>query len=179
MPQDLSIREYNGIRPSFGKRVYVDPMAVVIGDVALGDDTSVWPGAVIRGDIHSIRVGRRTSIQDNAVLHVTSANEYNPAGWPLTIGDDVTIGHNACLHGCTVGNRVLIGIGANVLDGAVVPDEVIIGAGALVPPNKTLSSGYLYVGTPARESRKLSDEERFFLGSAPRHYVDLKSRYMK
>ena len=136
-----NLRSFGGITPKLGERVYIDPAATVIGNVELGDDVSVWPGAVIRGDMHSIRVGHRSNVQDNAVLHITHASEYNPDGWPLTIGDDVVIGHSAVVHGCTIGDRVLIGIGAVVNDGAVVEPEVIVGAGCLVPPKKTLQSG--------------------------------------
>ncbi|MEQ8957901.1 MAG: gamma carbonic anhydrase family protein, partial [Coleofasciculus sp. C2-GNP5-27] len=133
------IRAFNGITPKLGKGVFIDDSAVVIGDVVLGDDVSVWPCAVIRGDMHYIRVGKRTSVQDNVVLHITHASEnFNPEGFPLNIGEDVTIGHAAVLHGCTVGDRVLIGIGAIVNDGAIIEDDVILGAGALVPPGKRL-----------------------------------------
>lgn len=174
----VSIRSFGGTRPVLGERVFIDSNAVVIGDVVLGDDASVWPCAVIRGDMHSIRVGARVSVQDNAVLHITHASDFNPDGWPLSIGDDVTIGHGACLHGCTVGNRVLIGIGATVLDGATIPDEVIIGAGTLVPPGKQLESGYLYTGSPCKKTRPLKDSERrFFLYSA-QNYVKLKNEYL-
>ena len=116
-----SVRPYNGITPQLGKDVYVDASAVVIGDVILGDDVSVWPCAVIRGDMHSIRISHRSNVQDNAVLHITHASEnFSPDGFPLNIGEDVTIGHAAVLHGCTIGNRVLIGIGAIVNDGAII-----------------------------------------------------------
>jgi len=173
-----SLRPFKNQRPVLGHNVYVDPAAVVIGDVVLGDDCSVWPGAIVRGDMHHIRIGARTSVQDNAVLHITHASDYNPGGWPLTIGDDVTIGHKACLHGCTVGNRVLIGIGATVLDGAVIEDEVIVGAGSLVPPGKRLESGFLYVGSPCKQARPLKDSERqFFLYSA-QNYLKLKNEYL-
>jgi len=172
------LRVFKGTYPSLGERVYIDPGAVVIGDVALGDDVSVWPCAVIRGDMHYIRVGSRTSVQDNAVLHITHASDYNPDGWPLEIGEDVTIGHGACLHGCKVGNRVLIGIGATVLDGAVVEDDVVIGAGTLVPPGKTLESGYLYIGSPSKQARKLSDKERSFFRYSAENYRKLKDEYL-
>ena len=115
----------------------------------MGDDCSVWPAAVIRGDMHRIRIGQRCSVQDGAVLHITHASDYNPDGWPLTIGDDVTIGHQAVLHGCTVGNRVLIGVGAIVMDGAVVPDETIIGAGCMVPPGKNWRAVMCTLATPS------------------------------
>lgn len=173
-----NIRPYKTQVPRLGKRVYVDPAAVVIGDVDLGDDVNVWPCAVIRGDMHYIRVGARTSVQDNAVLHITHASDFNPDGWPLTIGEDVTIGHSACLHGCRVGSRVLVGIGSTVLDGAIVEDEVIIGAGALVPPGKVLESGYLYIGSPCKQVRPLKDSEREFFTYSARNYVKLKNDYL-
>lgn len=174
-----ALRAYLTHTPTLGQRVYVDPAAVVIGDVELGDDSSVWPCAVVRGDMHRIRIGRRTSVQDNAVLHITHASDFNPGGWPLNIGDDVTIGHGACLHGCTVGNQVLIGIGATVLDGAVIEDEVIIGAGTLVPPGKTLQSGYLYVGSPCKQARPLKDSEKAFFEYSAQNYVNLKNDYLQ
>ncbi|WP_347332956.1 gamma carbonic anhydrase family protein [Marinimicrobium locisalis] len=172
------LRAYQGYTPTIGQRAYVDPAAVVIGDVALGADASVWPCAVIRGDMHRIRIGERTSIQDNAVLHITHAGPYNPDGYPLTIGNDVTVGHCATLHGCTVGDRVLVGIGSTVLDGAVVEDEVIIGAGTLVPPGKRLESGYLYVGSPCKQARPLKDSEREFFRYSASNYVKLKDTYL-
>lgn len=173
-----SIRSFRNHTPQLGDRVFVDDSAVVIGDVVLGDDCSVWPCAVIRGDMHHIRVGARTSVQDNAVLHITHASAFNPDGWPLTIGDDVTIGHNACLHGCTVGNRVLIGIGATVLDGAIIEDEVMVAAGALVPPGKRLESGFLYVGNPCKQARPLKESERAFFQYSAQNYVKLKNDYL-
>lgn len=169
---------FRGYHPELGARVMIDPLALVLGDVKLGDDVSVWPGAVVRGDMHRIRIGARTSVQDGAVLHITHASDFNPDGYPLTIGDDVTIGHQACLHGCTLGNEVLVGIGARVLDGAVVEDQVVIGAGTLVPPGKTLLSGYLYMGSPARQARALTDKERQFFRYSAANYVRLKDDYL-
>lgn len=169
---------FRGHTPQVGQRVMVDPMAFVLGEASLGDDVSVWPGAIIRADMHRIEVGARTSVQDGAVLHITHASAYNPAGHPLLIGEDVTIGHQACLHGCTIGNRVLIGIGATVLDGAVIEDEVMLGAGALVPPGKRLAGGYLYVGAPAKQARPLSDAERAFFTYSANNYVTLKDEYL-
>ena len=145
------------MRPLIAKSGYVDPTCVIIGDVEIGEQSSVWPMTVIRGDIHRIRIGKRTSVQDGSVLHVTHAGPYNPDGFPLIIGDDVTIGHKVMLHGCTIGNRVLIGMTAVIMDGAVVEDEVVVGAGTLVPPGKILKSGYLYLGSPARQARELTD----------------------
>ena len=165
--------------PKLGQRVYIDPASTVIGDVTLGDDVSVWPGAVIRGDMHWIKVGHRSNVQDNAVLHITHASDYNPDGFPLTVGDDVVIGHRAILHGCTVGDRILVGNGAIVNDGAVVHDEVIIGAGCIVPPGKVLESGYVYVGNPAKPLRPVTDEEIAFFRYSPANYVKLKDEYLE
>lgn len=172
------LRHFEGKLPQLGERVYVDPSAVVLGAVTLGDDVSVWPQATIRGDMHSISVGNRTSIQDGCVLHITHAGPYNPDGWPLVIGDEATVGHNATLHGCTVGNRVLVGMGAIVMDGAVVEDEVVIAAGALVTPGKRLASGYLYAGSPARQVRSLSDKEINYFSYSAANYAALKDRYL-
>ena len=173
-----AIRCYQDHSPRLGARVFVDPSAVVIGDVELGDDASVWPCAVIRGDMHRIRIGARTSVQDGAVLHITHASDYNPAGHPLIIGDDVTIGHAVCLHGCHIGNRVLIGIGSNILDGAIVEDDVVIGAGTLVPPGKRLESGFMYMGSPCKQIRPLKDSERSFFKYSANNYVKLKDSYI-
>ena len=152
----MNVRPHDLTYPLLGPDVYIDPMAVVIGDVHLGDNTSVWPQTVIRGDMHRIRIGNRCSIQDGSVLHITHASQFDPDGFPLTLGDDVTVGHRAVLHGCTIGSRVLIGIGSIVMDGAVIEDDVVLAAGSLVPPGKTLSSGFLYVGSPAKSVRSLT-----------------------
>lgn len=173
-----NVRNFEGHTPQLGARVYIDPTAVVIGDVALADDVSLWPAAVLRGDMHSIRIGARTSIQDGSVLHVTHASDYNPGGWPLRVGADVTVGHNVTLHGCTLGNRILVGMGAVVMDGAVVEDDVVLGAGTLVTPGKTLESGYLYAGAPARQRRPLTDAERRYFRYSAANYVRLKDRYL-
>jgi carbonic anhydrase/acetyltransferase-like protein (isoleucine patch superfamily) len=174
----LSIRGYQGHSPIIGARVYVDPQACVIGRVTLGEDTSVWPMAVLRGDVHTITIGSRTSVQDGSVLHVTHDGPYHPGGGALVIGDDVTIGHNVTLHACTVGNRCLIGMGAIVLDGAVIEDDVMIGAGALVPPRKRLRSGTLWVGNPAKEVRLLTEREREQLAYSAAHYVKVKDHFL-
>lgn len=173
----VAIRPFQDMTPRLGERVFIDDSAVVIGDVSLGDDSSVWPLAVIRGDMHRIRIGQRSSVQDGSVLHITHAGPFNADGWPLTIGDDVTIGHKALLHGCTVGNRVLIGMGAIVMDGAVIEDDVVLGAGSLVPPGKTLHSGYLYVGSPVKQARPLSEKEKAFFAYSAANYVRLKNSY--
>lgn len=173
-----ALRAYQGMEPQLGERVYIDPASVVIGDVVLGDDCSVWPMAVIRGDMHRIRIGARTSVQDGSVLHITHASDFSPEGFPLTIGEDVTIGHKAILHGCTLGNRILVGMGAIVMDGAVVDDEVIIAAGAVVTPGKHLESGYVYAGNPAKALRPLKDKERAFFPYTAANYVKLKDRFL-
>jgi carbonic anhydrase/acetyltransferase-like protein (isoleucine patch superfamily) len=173
-----NLRSFQGVTPLIGERVFIDPSAVVLGDVVLGDDVSVWPQVSIRGDMHRIRVGARTSIQDGCVLHITHAGPYNPEGWPLEIGSDVTVGHGAILHGCTVGSRVLVGMGATVMDGAVVEEEVVIAAGALVTSGKRLRGGYLYGGSPAREMRPLSDREIEYFRYAADNYVRLKDRHL-
>jgi len=173
-----SVRKYLEFTPALGERVFVDPTALVAGDVHLGDDCSVWPMAVIRGDMHKIRVGNRTSVQDGAVLHITHAGPFNPDGYPLVIGDDVTIGHKALLHGCTIGDRVLVGMGAIVMDGAIVEDDVIIAAGSIVSPGKRLESGYVYRGSPAKQARPISEKEQRFFTYSAKNYVNLKDKHL-
>ena len=170
----MNLRSYQGTTPKLGERVFIDPTALVVGDVELGDDSSVWPMTVIRADMHRIRIGQRCSIQDGSVLHITHAGPYNPDGFPLVMGDDVTVGHKAVLHGCQLQHRILVGMGAIVMDGVVVESEVIIAAGALVPPGKRLESGYLYAGSPARQVRPLTDKERSFFTYTAANYVKLK-----
>ena len=173
-----SLRPYLGATPRLGANVYVDPAAVVIGDVVIGDDSSIWPCAVARGDVHYVRIGARTNIQDGAVLHVTHDGEYTPGGFPLVIGDDVTVGHGAIVHACTVKDACLIGMNATVLDGAVVSKHAMVGAGAVVSPGKVVGEGELWVGNPARRVRMLSDQEIERLYYSARHYVKLKDRYL-
>ncbi|TWR87634.1 gamma carbonic anhydrase family protein [Pseudomonas saxonica] len=174
----MSIRPFQQHTPALGERVFVDRSAVVIGDVEIGSDSSVWPLTVIRGDMHRIRIGARTSVQDGCVLHITHAGPFNPEGFPLLIGDDVTIAHKVMLHGCTVGSRILIGMGSIVMDGAVIEDDVIVGAGSLVPPGKRLVSGFLYVGSPAKQVRALSDKEKAFFTYSAGNYVKLKDQHL-
>lgn len=173
------IRSYRGRSPRLGARVYVDEQAALIGDVTLGDDASVWPMASVRGDVHRIEIGARTNVQDNAVLHVTHDGPYSPGGVPLRIGDDVTIGHGVILHACTIGNRCLIGMGAIVMDRAVLGDEILLAAGAMVPPGKRLEGGWLYRGSPAQPVRELSTQEREQLLYSAHHYVRIKNHYME
>jgi len=174
----MTIRSYQDTAPQLGERVFIDPSSVVLGDVILGDDCSVWPLTAIRGDMHRIRIGDRCSIQDGSVLHITHAGPYNPDGFPLIIGDDVTIGHKALLHGCTIKDRILIGMGAIVMDGAVIESEVILGAGSIVPPGKVLKSGFLYRGSPAKEARPLTEQEISFFTYTAANYVRLKDKHI-
>lgn len=175
----MPMASYRGVLPQFGQRVYVDPSAVVIGRVTVGDDSSIWPTAVVRGDVHDIRIGERTSIQDGSVLHVTHDGPYSPGGRALLVGSDVTIGHRVVLHACTIGNACLVGMGTVVLDDVVTEDFVMIGAGAVVTPGKRLSSRGLYVGSPARRVRELTDTEVAFLTYSAANYVKLKDEYLR
>ncbi|WP_165090259.1 gamma carbonic anhydrase family protein [Neisseria yangbaofengii] len=173
----MPIRPYTYHTPDIHETCFVDDTAVVIGRVSLAEQVNVWPLVVMRGDVNHIRIGARTNIQDGSVLHVTGVREQKPKGSPLIIGEDVTIGHKVILHGCTVGNRVLVGMGAIVLDDAVIDDEVMIGAGGVVPPGKHLQSGFLYLGSPARQIRALTDEEKMFLKQSAVNYVNLAQEY--
>ena len=172
----MAVREFDGMMPEIADGVFVDSMALVSGDVKIGKDSSVWPMAVARGDVNSISIGERTNIQDGSVLHVTHKGPFGD-GRGLEIGNDVTIGHNAVLHACTIEDYCLIGMSATVLDGAVIREQVIVGAGSLVSPNKILESGYLYLGNPARRARKLTDKEKDYLQYSAEHYVKLKKRH--
>lgn len=178
--QDMkNIKSYKGITPTLGKQVFVDDTAVLYGDITLADDVSIWPLVAARGDVNTISIGARTNVQDGTVLHVTRQSSTNPDGFPLIIGEDVTIGHNAMLHGCQLGDRILVGMSAVIIDGAVVENDVIIGAGSLVPPNKTLESGYLYVGNPVKQARPLKESEKEFLTESAKNYVKLKNEYLQ
>jgi carbonic anhydrase/acetyltransferase-like protein (isoleucine patch superfamily) len=175
----LLFHPFAGRWPDEGERVFIEPSCVVIGDVVLGDDVSLWPQVTVRGDVNAIRIGARTNIQDGAVLHVThKGGPQTPEGHALTIGEAVTVGHRAILHGCTIGNRVIVGMGAIVMDGAVVEDEVVIAAGSLVPPGKRLARGHLYKGSPAQQARPLSQAELDYFEYSADHYVRLKDRYL-
>ena len=175
----MNIRPFDGILPTLGQRTYVDPAACVIGDVVLGDDVSVWPGTVIRGDVNVIRIGARSNIQDGTVIHVShSGPNGKPVGYPTLIGDDVTIGHGAIIHACSIGDACLIGMGAIVLDGAVVEKNGFVGAGAVIPPGKTVRSGELWLGNPAKCVRRLSEAEIGQLYYSAQHYVRLKDKYL-
>jgi carbonic anhydrase/acetyltransferase-like protein (isoleucine patch superfamily) len=173
------IRRYQGIAPQIGHNVFVDELGLVLGDVTLGDDDSVWPFAAVRGDVNRIVIGARSNIQDNAVVHVTHDGPYTPGGVPTLIGDDVTVGHAAVLHACTIGNRVLIDMGAIVLDRVVIEDDVMVAAGSLVSPGKRLKSGWLYRGSPATAARELSADEIANLRYSAEHYVRVKNKHLQ
>lgn len=176
----MNIRPYQDKVPCIGNNVFIDETAIIIGDVVLGDNCSVWPYVVIRGDVHSIQIGNNTNIQDGCVLHVSHIDpQYNPEGNKLIIGNDVTIGHKAMLHGCTISDRVLIGMGSIILDNVVIDSDVIIGAGTVVPPNKKLNSGYLYVGNPARQVRPLIEDEKELLRLGSSYYITVKDHYLQ
>ncbi|MCJ2378514.1 gamma carbonic anhydrase family protein [Vibrio sp. ZSDZ34] len=173
-----TIRSYKGITPSIANSAYIDETSVLVGDIQIDEDASIWPFVAARGDVNHIRIGKRSNIQDGSVLHVTHKNLENPDGFPLIIGNDVTIGHKVMLHGCTIEDRVLVGMGATVLDGSVIQSDVMIGAGSLVPPNKVLVSGFLYVGSPAKQIRPLTEKERDFLQRSADNYVQNKNDYL-
>ncbi|MEZ5536480.1 MAG: gamma carbonic anhydrase family protein [Thiolinea sp.] len=170
----MTIKKFGDHTPAIHPSAYVDEMAYVSGQSTLAEHSSVWPMAVLRGDVNSISVGKRSNIQDGAVLHVTHDGPFTrPGGIPLVIGDDVTVGHKAVLHACTIGDRCLIGMNATVLDGAIIGDETIIAAGSLVPPGKQLESGYLWTGSPVKKARPLTEKERAWFTYSAEHYVKL------
>jgi carbonic anhydrase/acetyltransferase-like protein (isoleucine patch superfamily) len=175
----MSIRTYKNKSPKLAKHCYVDITSVLVGDVECAEHVSIWPLVAARGDVNYIKIGARTNIQDGTVLHVSRISEANPLGYPLVIGSDVTVGHKCMLHGCTLGNRILVGMGAIIMDGVIVEDDVFIGAGTLVPPNKILKSGYLYKGNPAQQARPLKDSEVTFLKQSALNYIKLKDEYIE
>lgn len=174
----MTTESYLGITPQVGKAVFIHSSSSVIGDVVLGDDVSVWPGAVIRGDVNEIRIGSGTNIQDLSVLHVSHKSSWDPAGAPLIIGNHVTVGHKVILHGCSIGDECLIGMGATIMDKVIVEPRVLVGAGALVPEGKLLESGYLYLGAPAKRIRLLTEGELAHFAYSAQHYIHLKNNYL-
>ena len=174
----MSIRSFENITPQIAGSAYVDETALVIGAVKIGEDASLWPGVVARGDVNSIEIGARTNIQDGTILHVSHDSEFAPGGFALRIGADITVGHQAILHGCTIEECCLVGMAATVMDGAILRSGAILGAGSLVPPGRELEGGFLWVGSPARKVRALSEDEMAFLDYSSRHYVELKNRHL-
>lgn len=175
----MTTRAYTGISPNVAASAYVDASAQVIGRVTLGEDVSIWPMTVVRGDVNVITIGNGTNVQDSSVLHVTHPYPDVPEGYGLRIGENVTIGHKVVLHGCTVGDFCLIGMGAIVMDGAVLEPKVLLGAGSLVSPGKTLQGGYLWLGSPARKVRALTQKELDWLQYSASHYIKLKNDYLQ
>jgi len=174
----VSIRNFENISPVIAATAYIDEAALVVGEVSIDEDASLWPMVVARGDVNSIHIGARTNIQDGSILHVSHDSEFAPGGFALHIGADVTVGHQAVVHACTVEDRCLIGMAATIMDGAIVRSGAIVGAGSLVPPGRELEGGYLWVGSPARKARPLRPEEEGFLIYSAAHYVELKNRYL-
>jgi carbonic anhydrase/acetyltransferase-like protein (isoleucine patch superfamily) len=165
------IRSYRGHTPQIAPSAYIDPQAVIIGDVVIGEDSSVWPCAVVRGDVHYIRIGARTNIQDGSVLHVMRDTN------ALVLGDDVTVGHSVTLHGCTIESRCLIGMGSILLNGAVIGTGSIIAAGTLVPERTIVGAGSLMMGQPAKLRRSLTAEDLASIDAYSRRYVEYKETY--
>jgi carbonic anhydrase/acetyltransferase-like protein (isoleucine patch superfamily) len=172
------LRPYLKHFPKIGENTYIDPQSAVIGNVVIGKDSSIWPFACIRGDVQAITIGSRTSIQDGCVLHVTHDSQYHPGGFPLHVGDDVTVGHKATLHACTILDACIIGMDSIILDGAIIESDTILGAGTLVPPGKKLPSGFLWVGSPCVQKRPLTPEEIAFIRYSAQNYVKLKNDYL-
>ncbi len=168
----MLIRPFNGAAPKLGARVFIAETAAVIGDVEIGDDCSIWYGTVLRGDIYPIRIGARTNIQDNCTLHVTAGT------WPVTLEEEVTLGHGVIAHGCLVKRGSLIGMGATLLDGVVIGEESIVAAGALVKEGTQVPPRSLIAGFPATVRRTLSPEDLAYLSEYHRHYLDYKERYL-
>ena len=173
----MGIRTYLEFIPRIDPLCYVDRTAEIIGNVSAASGSSFWPYSVVRGDVQAITIGKNVNIQDHSMLHVTHDSKYNPGGHSLSIGDDVTIGHHVTLHGCTINNACLIGIGSIVLDNAVLEQHIYLAAGSLVPPNKVLSSGYLYLGNPVRQHRLLNDDEIEFIYYSAKKYTELANSY--
>ena len=172
------IREFETYSPQIAQTAFIDPTALVIGQVTLGEHSSVWPMTVVRGDINQITIGNYTNIQDGSVIHVTHQGRFNETGFATIVGDQVTVGHRVVLHGCHIGNLCLIGMNTCIMDGAVLEDQVILGAGSLVTPGKVLTAGYLWVGSPARKVRPLTQQERDFLRYSAEYYAKLKNRHL-
>ena len=171
------IRSFENHSPTIDAEAWLDPLCLVIGDVHIGARSSIWPGVVVRGDINRIRIGKETNIQDGSILHNSHDGPFMPGGSPLIIGDRVTVGHKAVLHGCEIHDECLIGMGAIVMDKAVVETGVMVAAGSLVPPGKTLASGYLYTGSPVRQARPLTDREKEYFAYSAGYYVKLAQRH--
>ncbi len=173
----MAIESYRDQSPRLGRDVYIHSTATVIGDVELGDAVSVWPNVVIRGDVNRIRIGARSNVQDGSILHVSHRRAADPEGASLLIGRDVSVGHAVILHGCTIGDECLVGMGCLVMDKAVLEPRVLLGAGSLVPEGRVLKSGWLYLGRPAKAVRALNQEELDYFAYLAANYVGLAAEY--
>lgn len=173
----MTIRNFENKMPDIHATTFVDETALVLGDVKIGENSSIWPLTVVRGDVNRIEIGSNTNIQDNSVLHVTHDGPYNPGGFDLKIGNNITVGHRVILHGCHIKDSCLIGMGATIMDGVVIESNTLIGAASLVTPNKHLEAGYLWMGSPVRKVRKLSEEEIKSIEYSALNYVKLKNRH--
>ncbi|VAW42687.1 Carbonic anhydrase, gamma class [hydrothermal vent metagenome] len=174
----MSIRKFANTLPKICSSAYIDAQACIIGEVEIGKNSSIWPMTVVRGDVNFIKIGHDTNIQDGSILHVTHKGEYD-SGSPLIIGNGVTVGHGAILHGCTIGNYCLIGMGAVIMDNCVIADYAMIGAGAMLPPNKRVKSGELWLGNPAKKVRDLTAKQIQQLEYSAKHYIKLKDKYKR
>lgn len=174
----MTISNYLDASPILGNRVYLHPSCQIIGDVNIGDDSSIWCNTVLRGDVNRLVVGRGSNVQDLTMCHVSHKMPAKPEGSPLIIGDYVTIGHSVILHGCTIGNECLIGMGSIIMDDVVIPDRVMIAAGSLVSPGKSLETGMLYMGRPAKAVRALTEDEIAYLRYSAEHYIRVKNNYL-
>lgn len=175
----MTIRNFENKQHNIHPTTFIDDTALVIGDVKIGEHSSIWPMTVVRGDVNTIQIGSYTNIQDNSVLHVTHDGPYNPGGFDLQIGNNVTVGHRVILHGCHIEDSCLIGMGATIMDGVIIESDTIVGAGSLVTPNKHLESGFLWMGSPARKVRKLTTEEIESIQYSALNYAELKNRHQK
>ena len=173
----MSVRKFGDQQPQIHDSAYIDPQACVIGDVIIGKNSSIWPMTVVRGDVNSITIGRDTNIQDGSILHVTHKSARDLNGGPLKIGNGVTVGHGAILHACEIGDYCLIGMGATVMDKCVIEHHSMIAAGSVVPPNKHIKSGELWLGNPAKKVRGLTEKQKADLKYSANHYVKLKNKY--
>ena len=174
----MTCRIFEAKQPYIAMGAFIDQSSLLIGDVEVGEESSIWPFAILRGDVQAVRVGMKTNVQDGCVLNVVSPSDRNPNGHPVVIGDFVSIGHQSALHGCTIGNNVHLGPGSIILEGAVIPSNTIIAAGSVVAADAKLEAGHLWAGTTLEKSRKLTKEDIVNIKAMAEEYVLLKNRYL-
>ena len=175
----MSIETFKGIKPKISKSAFVHESAVIIGDVSIGDNSSIWPNCVIRGDVQKVIIGDRTNVQDGSILHVTSDTKYCEGGIPLNIGNNVTIGHKVILHGCSIDSNTLIGMGSIILDNTIINEMAFIAAGAVVTPGTEVKKNELWAGNPAKFLRKTNENEKKLLINTPKVYGELRKEFLK